>query len=150
MNIELHEGDKLLYLCIVEDNGRCHAIRLFGLEDGKAKDVYSSPVTAVTAESIAKELAADINAWRQWQPDGVQVPGLFYEREVLKTAHLVARFNGTSKKWHIAADLDSMSYDAEHFTEVYSIERHRAEEHMFSPSDDGCDECRVSGLLEED
>ena len=128
--IELWEGTRVLYLCIINDK-KCDALRIFDAFEGKPQDGGNEDILYVAAD-----LAEYPEEWRNWRV-GAEVPSLVYERgEIKYGARLVARYDN---EWY---ETDNMCYAARLFVRTY-----RAITEGDAQTD--CDECRLSGLLEE-
>ena len=132
MTIELYEGSKSLYLCIVNRQGGCLAARVFDVYDGSQRDGGSDIGTA------ARELAADPAAWGRWNV-GLYPPGIAYEREILSVARLAMHHDAGS--WH--TDNPNCGPAVRKFKDAYN----EAAADVGVPD---CEGCRLSGLLEED
>ena len=157
MILELYEGNKSLYLCIVNNKGGCLAIRLFDCETGDAKD-RSGPMPeserTATVQSTAQWLASEPDCWNGWR-GGLAIPGLVYEREVLNTAKLAAHHD-SGEHWHLDRPVSTWQPATQAFIKAYN-EALDAVADTAVPDCEACDladlweeENRPSGLLDEE
>ena len=145
MKLELYEGNLSIYLCVLNDKGGCLAVRLFDRYTGAARAAKGGKVTDEIDNIVfaARGLAKDPDSWRRWR-DGMEIPGLVYDREVLNTARLAAHHD--SAGWHI--DNETMGAEVRRFIDTFDLEAD-----LIAAADVGipdCEECRGSGLIDEE
>ena len=138
MNIELYEDELNVYLCVLDERSACLGIGRVSKEDRYAHEGLSD---------LFEQLKADPEAWSKWSEFGA--PGLTYERKILSECLLccwtdddgtVCIYKDTSP---VARAIIGGKF-ADFYDDIGEPDRRRFEE------PDDCDECRFSGLLEED